>query len=378
MRLTDTFAIGDSLIEIAFADITTADVEVIVNSICDRLHIGFGVSGAILSRGGPSALISAERAQTIDLEPGTVHSTSAGNLPYQHVFHAISSRCGSGTSKEILERCTHNSLRLARKLEVKTIAFPALGTGEMDFDIREAAVTMINAVVRDCKANRGIDRIVFCLLRPDAFTTFFREAVKASVKDESGNALSSDCDNPTTEEQTTDRGRKLVAQLATIPAGRERWHDYEDIATDIFEHLFVPPLSSPRRQARTESGLSIRDAVFPNAAENGFWSLLDRRYTARLVPLECKNYVDPIGQDPVNQLSRYLRGKALGNVGILASRLDPSQQAIDARREVFRDLDQVLLFLSDFDLSQLVEVKRLAGNAEQYLQQKIDDFALEY
>jgi len=296
-------------------------------------------------------------------------------LPYQHIFHAISSRCLEGTSVDILKECTQTALNLAREKKIKSIAFPALGTGEMRFDMEEAAVTMIDTVVRDCKVKGGIDRILFCLLRPNAFTTFFREAVKASVREQTPPLTEQSHDDT---DSPIDEGHSRLSRLGGCQAGKRGWSNFEKQATELFEFFFVPPLSPPRIQSRNESGLNIRDAIFPNAAEGGFWRLLDHRYTARLIPLECKNYVKPVGQDAVNQLSRYLRGRALGKVGFLVSRCEPSPQALQARSEVFRDLDQIIVFLSDFDFSQLVEIKRLTKRPEDYLQRKVDDFSLEY
>jgi len=374
MRLTDSFAVVNSVVEVALADITTADVNVIVNSMCDHLHVGTGVSGAILRATGPTVA-----QQLIDrltpVEAGSILVTSAGQLPYRYIFHAISSRCGEGTSVHILKECTQTALNLARDKKIKSVAFPALGTGEMGFDMQEAAITMIDTVVRDCKTKGGIERILFCLLRPDAFTTFFREAVKASVREQTSHLtrqFNEETDSP------LDEGHSLLSQLGGCQPGKNGWSHFEEQATQLFKFLFVPPLSPPRIQSRNESGLNIRDAVFPNATEGGFWRLLDHRYTARLIPLECKNYVKPVGQESVNQLSRYLRGKALGKVGFLASRCEPSSHAKKARSEVFRDLDQIIVFLSDFDFSQLIEMKRLTKRPEDYLQRKIDDFSLEY
>lgn len=375
MRLTDTFIVGDTIVEVALADITTADVDVIVNSICDQLHLGTGVSGAILLRGGHSIykeLLALECSGPIS--PGHVTITRAGELPYKHIFHAISSSCSEGSSERILRDCVSNALEEARKLKVKRIAFPALGTGEMALDVKIAAIILIKTVIRDCIGKGGLNRIVFCLLRPDAFTTFFREAVKQTIQRESG----SDAGQFVLIQNDESPCGTLKAKLRACPCGKAGWKEYEGLAVDTFTHLFVPPLAAARIQERSENNLRIRDAVFPNYAENGFWALLDRRYGATLVLLECKNYTDPVGQEAVHQVSRYLKSGTLGKIAMICSRGDASPEALKARTEIFRDSKHIVLFLSDFDLEQMIDLKRIGALPETYLQRKLEDFLLAY
>lgn len=375
MRLTDIFVVGDTVVEIALADITTADVDVIVNSICDRLHLGTGVSGAIILRGGHAIheeLLAQECAGPII--PGLVMISNAGELPYKYIFHAISSSCEKGSSEDILRECVTNALENARKRKLKRIAFPALGTGEMALDTKIAATVLIETVIKDCFSKGGLDRIVFCLLRPDAFTTFFREAVKQTIQRESGSNDTQYVSNQLNAFPLS----ILKHRLRVCPCGKLGWKEYEELVVEIFTELFVPPLSAPRIQERSENNLRIRDAVFPNYTENGFWALLDRRYEATLILLECKNHTKPIGQEAVHQVSRYLNSGTLGKIAMIASRGDASSEALKARTEIFRDSRHIVLFLSDFDFGQMIALKRIGAAPETYLQRKLEDFLLAY
>ena len=375
MRLTDTFVVGDTIVEVAFDYITSADVDVIVNSICDKLHFGTGVAGAILLYGGNSIheeLIAQELHGPII--PGCVLITSSGDLPYKQIFHAISSSCLDGSSVNILRECVSNALELARKRQLKRIAFPALGTGEMAMEMEVAATILIETVIKDCISIGGLDRVVFCLPRPDAFTKFFREAVKQTIKKES----ESDGDRYFSRRNGESIYSTLMAQLQACPYGQSGWKEYEKLAVDIFTNLFVPPLSAPRIQERSENKLRVRDAVFPNYAETGFWALLDQRYGATLILLECKNYSEPVGQEAVHQVSRYLKSGTLGKIAMISSRYDPSAEALKARTEVFRDSSHIVLFLSDFDFEQMIKLKRIGEPQENYLQRKLEDFLLAY
>jgi O-acetyl-ADP-ribose deacetylase (regulator of RNase III) len=370
MRLTDTFVVGNTIIEIALADITTIDVDVIVSSICDQLHFGTGVAGAIVYKGGHS--IENEAQKNADkAEVGSIITTSAGELSYKSIYHAISSQCAEGTTNKILQSCIIASLKQAREDGFNSIAFPALGTGEMQFNIREAAETLIETVIKMCAEGKAVNRVVFCLLRADSFTAFFREAVKQTVIREVQTSVN---DN----EQFISKISSLLSSLRSCALGKEAWQEYEDISIKLFESLFSPPLASPKIQTRTDSQLSIRDAVFPNYAENGYWSILDRRYGAQMIVLECKNHTAPIGQEAVNQVSRYLRNDALGKIAFIASRHDPSEEALKARSDVFRDQKVIVIFLSDFDFIQMSELKRVGQAPEIYIQRKVEDFLLKY
>jgi|GEM_PF-3279911 len=182
MKLVDSFSVGSTSIEVVLSDIVEADTEAVVNSICDQLHFGDGVSGAFVRAGGAEIERAvAEAARGREVRPGDVLVTDAGALQFRYIFHAISSRCESGTDEEILRRCTLGCLAEARRRGVESIAFPALGTGDMAFPMEEAAAVLIDTVVRDCAENPGLDRVVFCLRRADAFATFFRRAVRRGV-----------------------------------------------------------------------------------------------------------------------------------------------------------------------------------------------------
>jgi len=380
MQLTDSFVIGDTVIEVALANITSADTEAIVNSVCDQLHFGSGVSGAVRKAAGLEVYDEARRDRDHrGLVAGQVAVSSGGASVYRLIIHALSSRCPHGTTPTILEACVGGALDTAREKGLRSVAFPALGTGEMGFDVQRAAKILIESAIRDCHRKGGLDRVVFCLLRPDAFTSFFREAVRQTIRQEEEelDPTQDPLERPGPDGADTQEA-SFLHQLKHCEPGMEGWSEYERVSTGLFTLLFVPPLSEPRIQTRTESGLNVRDAVFPNYAEGGVWSMIDQRYQARYIVFECKNLSKPIGQEPVNQVSRYLRNKALGNVGVISSRMKASPEAREAQKEVFRDLNHLVLLLEDFDFTQMIRLKRKTSSADRYIQNIIADFSLSY
>src|ERR1700683_3257815 len=114
-------------IEVPQGVLTDADVDVIVNAANNDLMLGGGVAGAIRVKGGPAIQQECDRIGTIPL--GEAAITGAGLVRANHVIHAASMRLGESTSEANLRAATRNSLKRADEHLLKTIAFPAIGTG---------------------------------------------------------------------------------------------------------------------------------------------------------------------------------------------------------------------------------------------------------
>jgi len=66
--------------------------------------------------------------------------------------------------------------------------------------------------------------------------------------------------------------------------------EYESIYIKKLKYIFVPPVSEPKIQSRRESGVDIRDAIFPKRATNANWKFIREDYDAKYVVIEFKNY----------------------------------------------------------------------------------------
>jgi O-acetyl-ADP-ribose deacetylase len=148
------------VIEVVTGDITTLEVDAIVNAANRSLAGGGGVDGAIHAAAGPE-LLAASRALG-PIETGSAVITPGFRLPARYVIHAVGPiwRGGRQGEPELLERAYETSFELAFDAgDVRTIAFPAISAGVYGYP-KERAVEIAVRVMRRHEAE--FTRIVAC------------------------------------------------------------------------------------------------------------------------------------------------------------------------------------------------------------------------
>lgn len=149
-------------IEIITADITTLDVDVIVNAANPTLLGGGGVDGAIHRAAGPELL--AECRTLGGARPGEVKMTGAYRLPARAVAHAVGPiwQGGHRGEPELLASCYRRTLDLVRERGFRTVAFPCISTGAYGYPIEQAA-RVAQKTVRDYLESAGEPiKVIFC------------------------------------------------------------------------------------------------------------------------------------------------------------------------------------------------------------------------
>lgn len=134
-------------LEVVWGDITTQDVDAAVNAANESLRPGGGVCGAIHRVAGPGL---AEACAGMTCPTGEARITSGFDLPARKVIHTVGPVWTGGHAKEsdALEACYRNALYLAHRCSLRSIAFPAIGTGVYGYPLAAATMIAIPTVIR--------------------------------------------------------------------------------------------------------------------------------------------------------------------------------------------------------------------------------------
>lgn len=168
-----------SRLTVVRADITTLDVDAVVNAANSRLIPGGGVDGAINKAAGPElahAMMAIGRCPT-----GEAVITPGFKLAARHVVHTVApvfSQHKEADVWRLLISCYRNSLALAVRHGVATIAFPSLGTGVYGIPIGRAVGVAVDAALQHVDGDDMPSRIVFCCFS-DADAEHYRAALAA-------------------------------------------------------------------------------------------------------------------------------------------------------------------------------------------------------
>ncbi len=161
-------------------DLTEMDTDAIVNAANNDLILGGGVAGAIRRKGGDA--IQRECDEIGSIPVGYAAITTGGKLKARFVIHAASMRLGGATTGDALRSCTMHCLKIANERGLKSIAFPAVGTGVAGFPLEECANIMLREVVEHLLGETSLEAAHFVLFDDAAKEIFERAWEKLQSK----------------------------------------------------------------------------------------------------------------------------------------------------------------------------------------------------
>lgn len=162
--------INKTFLELMQGDITDLDTDAIVNAANTALQLGGGVAGAIRRKGGPK--IQEECNKIGKTYVGGAVITPGGNLKAKYVIHAVGPRLGEGHEDEKLKDATLNSLKLAEKNNLKSLAFPAISTGIFGFPKDRCATIMLSTTIAYLEGPTKLEKVVYCLYDQNTLEIF--------------------------------------------------------------------------------------------------------------------------------------------------------------------------------------------------------------
>jgi len=159
-------------IEVVQGDITTLEIDAIVNAANTTLLGGGGVDGAIHRAAGPALL---EECRSLGGCPtGEARITGAYNLPARHVIHTVGPvwRGGTHGEPELLASCYCNSLEIADSHGLASIAFPAISCGVYGYPIDAACEIAVTEIQRFLAGDGQLQHVVFCCFETTVYETY--------------------------------------------------------------------------------------------------------------------------------------------------------------------------------------------------------------
>jgi O-acetyl-ADP-ribose deacetylase len=153
-------------------DLTEMDADAIVNAANNDLQLGGGLAGVIRRKAGDT--IQRECNEIGAIPVGGAAITSAGKLKARHIIHAASMELGGHTMARALRSSTAHALRIADEKGLRTVAFPAIGTGIGGFPLSECAEIMLHEVAEHLKTPTSLEKVYFVFVDAKALSTFER------------------------------------------------------------------------------------------------------------------------------------------------------------------------------------------------------------
>ena len=163
-----------------------------------------------------------------------------------------------------------------------------------------------------------------------------------------------------------------LKELDNIKPGKEDARKYEKFLFKILPFLLHPKLTDGEEQVREDKGVHIRDIIFYNSDENGFWFDIKNKHNSTQIVFELKN-TKAIIPKYVDQLNRYL-ADFFGDFGLIVTRNDVDERIIKNVIGLFSGHRKVVLFLSDKDIKKMIDYKLRGAQPFIVIRKKYMDF----
>jgi O-acetyl-ADP-ribose deacetylase (regulator of RNase III) len=163
-------------VTVVLGDITTQEVDAVVNAADRRVRGGGGVDGAIHRAGGPEVLADCVRRFPHGIATGDAGWTTAGRLPARWVIHTVGPEHRAGeTDRSLLVSCYRRSLEVADELGADTVAFPLISAGVFGWPHDDAVRVAVETLRGTASAVSEARIVAFHQRTLDAVTGLLRQ-----------------------------------------------------------------------------------------------------------------------------------------------------------------------------------------------------------
>ena len=166
--------VNSIIIELVKGDVTSLNVDAIVNAANSELQLGLGVAGAVRKNGGPTIQDECNEiiSQKGRISVGNAVITKGGNLKAKYVIHAVGPYGDDQNRKNLLKNAIKNSLTICANHKLTSIGIPAISTGIYGYPIQEASEVILSTCKEFAKEDSSINHIKICLFDLDYFEIF--------------------------------------------------------------------------------------------------------------------------------------------------------------------------------------------------------------
>ncbi len=147
-------------------DITTLDVDAIVNAANTSLLGGCGVDGAIHRAAGPGLLVECRALGGCQV--GEAKITAGYRLRARHVIHTVGPHYGAEGHAALLAACYRSSLAIARERGLQRVAFPMISTGVYGYPMRAAAEIAVRTIAAEIADRAAPTQVILCTFGDEA------------------------------------------------------------------------------------------------------------------------------------------------------------------------------------------------------------------
>jgi O-acetyl-ADP-ribose deacetylase len=170
---------ADDRIEIHAGDITTLDVDAIVNAANAQLRPGGGVCGAIHRAAGKN--LREACAKIGGCPTGQAVHTEGFDLKAKYIIHTVGPvwRGGGENEAALLASCYRTALKIVKEIGARSVAFPAISTGVYGFPLDRATKIAVGTVRDFLAQDDSIDKVIFCVFGAEAEAAYRRELERA-------------------------------------------------------------------------------------------------------------------------------------------------------------------------------------------------------
>jgi hypothetical protein len=171
-------------------------------------------------------------------------------------------------------------------------------------------------------------------------------------------------------------GKNLCDEIMKIPTGKAGAKKFEEKTLEALKYIFKKDLVGWQKQNRTNTGLSIFDAIARVISKHDFWKTVVDQFRSRYIVFEFKNYTDKIKQGQIFSTEKYLFIPALRSVAIIISRNGADDNALAAARGALRESGKLIVNISVSDLCEMLELKDSGDDPNSMLMERVDEMLM--